>query len=264
MKSTTPFILSLVLCLAAGAEHHAKHLFILSGQSNMQGAGQVEMKENSRNGGKGTLAYLVKNEKTAKKYAHLVNKKGEWITRKDVWIRYDDRQDGLRPGFGFRNTSIGPELGFGAVVGDAIDEPVLLIKTCWGGKNVMVDFRSPSGGMPPKALMERMLAGKKKREPDATMKAVEDVLASRTLGQLLRYVHVGLVVGVKDADAARAAVATQAALAAAGATGVPPPLPIHPGLAADDPTVRAAAVAVLGHDNDSFKNAYSFGKSCIL
>ena len=37
MKSTTPFILSLVLCLAAGAEHHAKHLFILSGQSNMQG-----------------------------------------------------------------------------------------------------------------------------------------------------------------------------------------------------------------------------------
>ena len=37
MKSTTPFILSLLLCLAAGAEHHAKHLFILSGQSNMQG-----------------------------------------------------------------------------------------------------------------------------------------------------------------------------------------------------------------------------------
>jgi len=37
MKSTTPFILSLFLCLAAGAEHHAKHLFILSGQSNMQG-----------------------------------------------------------------------------------------------------------------------------------------------------------------------------------------------------------------------------------
>ena len=37
MKATTPFILSLVLCLVAGAEHHAKHLFILSGQSNMQG-----------------------------------------------------------------------------------------------------------------------------------------------------------------------------------------------------------------------------------
>ncbi len=160
--------------LFATSVSHAKlKVFVLAGQSNMQGAGQVEMKENSRNGGQGTLAYLVKNEKTAKKYAHLVNNKGEWITRKDVWIRYDDRQDGLRPGFGYRNTSIGPELGFGSVVGDAIDEPVLLIKTCWGGKNVMVDFRSPSGSMPPKVLLERMLAGKKKREPDATMKDVE-------------------------------------------------------------------------------------------
>ena len=49
-------------------------VFVLAGQSNMQGAGQVEIKENSRNGGQGTLEYLVKNEKTAKKYAHLVNK----------------------------------------------------------------------------------------------------------------------------------------------------------------------------------------------
>ena len=37
MKLTTSFILSLFLCLIVGAEHHAKHLFILSGQSNMQG-----------------------------------------------------------------------------------------------------------------------------------------------------------------------------------------------------------------------------------
>ena len=109
-------------------------VFVLAGQSNMQGTRQLEMKENSHNGGQGTLANLVKNEKTANKYAHLLNKKGEWITRQDGWIRYDDRRDGLRPGFGYRNMSIGPELGFGSVVGDAIEEPVLLIKTCWGGK----------------------------------------------------------------------------------------------------------------------------------
>lgn len=109
-------------------------VFVLAGQSNMQGTRQLEMKENSRNGGQGTLANLVKNEKTANKYAHLLNKKGEWITRQDGWIRYDDRRDGLRPGFGYRNMSIGPELGFGSVVGDAIEKPVLLIKTCWGGK----------------------------------------------------------------------------------------------------------------------------------
>ena len=51
---------------------------------------------------------------------------------------------------------------------------------------------------------------------------VEDVLASRTLGQLLRYVHVGLVVGVKDADAARAAVANaRQALSDAGWSPAP-------------------------------------------
>jgi hypothetical protein len=37
MKITKPILLSLLLGLSAGAEHHAKHLFILSGQSNMQG-----------------------------------------------------------------------------------------------------------------------------------------------------------------------------------------------------------------------------------
>ena len=37
MKITKPILLSLLLVLSAGAEHHAKHLFILSGQSNMQG-----------------------------------------------------------------------------------------------------------------------------------------------------------------------------------------------------------------------------------
>ena len=37
MKITKPILLSLLLALSAGAEHHAKHLFILSGQSNMQG-----------------------------------------------------------------------------------------------------------------------------------------------------------------------------------------------------------------------------------
>jgi len=37
MKITKTILLSFLLCLSAGAEHHAKHLFILSGQSNMQG-----------------------------------------------------------------------------------------------------------------------------------------------------------------------------------------------------------------------------------
>ena len=139
----------------------------------MQGAGQVNINPKSHTKGKGSLEYLVKDLKTAAKFAHLKDKKGQWVTRKDVWIRYDERQGGLRPGFGARNTTIGPELGFGTIVGDAIEEPVLLIKTCWGGKSIMVDFRPPSSGMPPKAMMEKMLKGMQRREPKATMKDVE-------------------------------------------------------------------------------------------
>ena len=37
MKLVALFIISFFLCILAQAEHHAKHLFILSGQSNMQG-----------------------------------------------------------------------------------------------------------------------------------------------------------------------------------------------------------------------------------
>jgi alpha-galactosidase len=41
---------------------------------------------------------------------------------------------------------MGPELGFGWAVGDALDEQVLLLKTAWGGKDIDVDYRPPSVG----------------------------------------------------------------------------------------------------------------------
>ena len=44
------------------------------------------------------------------------------------------------------SSHIGLELQFGHVVGDYFDEPVLLIKTAWGGKSLHKDFRPPSSG----------------------------------------------------------------------------------------------------------------------
>jgi len=41
---------------------------------------------------------------------------------------------------------MGPELGFGFVLGDYFEEPVLLIKTAWGGKSLYQDFRPPGSG----------------------------------------------------------------------------------------------------------------------
>ncbi len=120
-------------------------VFILAGQSNMQGAGAIQADPN-RNQGKGSLEYLVENAPTAQRYSHLVDEDGDWIVRDDVWIWYFDRKGGLTAGYGARQDRIGPELQFGHVVGDFYDDQVLLIKVAWGGKSLAKDFRPPSSG----------------------------------------------------------------------------------------------------------------------
>jgi alpha-galactosidase len=130
-------------------------VFILAGQSNMEGAGQIKA-DPKRNGGKGSLEFLVKDAATAKHFAPLVDSNGQWRTRDDVWISYLDRKGPLTVGFGARaGETIGPELGFGWVMGDALDEPVLLIKCAWGGKSLAIDFRPPSAGKPTYSLGEK-------------------------------------------------------------------------------------------------------------
>ncbi len=50
-------------------------VFILAGQSNMEGAGQIQA-DPKRNGRKGSLEFLVKDTVTAKRFAHLVDAAG--------------------------------------------------------------------------------------------------------------------------------------------------------------------------------------------
>ena len=120
-------------------------VFILAGQSNMEGQGFIKA-DPPRNGGKGSLEFLVKDPATADKFKHLVGKDGQWVVRDDVWIHYLDRKGKLSVGYGAKEDRIGPELGFGDVIGDAYEEPVLLIKLAWGGKSLAKDFRPPSSG----------------------------------------------------------------------------------------------------------------------
>ena len=114
-------------------------VFLLIGQSNMQGKGSLKH-----------LDQLVKSDPAV--YGHL-KKDGRWVERNDVWIffgdlggRAKDRHGRLTVGYGFPAGRFGPELGFGDVVGDAIAEPVVLLKACWGGQSLAVDFRPPSAG----------------------------------------------------------------------------------------------------------------------
>jgi len=139
-----PLSLVLVTSLSTFAEDRVK-VFVLAGQSNMQGHGKVKAEQRA-NEGQGSLEWLVKNADTASRFQHLVDDNGKWIARDNVNIWYLGRRGALTPGFGFREGYIGPELGFGHVVGNASVESVLLIKLAWGGKSLAVDFRPPSSG----------------------------------------------------------------------------------------------------------------------
>jgi hypothetical protein len=115
-------------------------VFLLVGQSNMQGKGSVKH-----------LEELAAAEPD--KFGHLM-RDGKWVERDDVWIFFSSRKAGDLPtsgrltvGYGFRPPGkMGPEMGFGKVIGDAMDEPVVLLKACWGGQSLAVDFRPPSRG----------------------------------------------------------------------------------------------------------------------
>jgi len=129
---------------AAPAKSPVK-VFVLAGQSNMEGHGFIAA-DPKRNGGKGSLEQVAKDPATADKFKHLLGKDGKWAVRDDVWIHYLDRKGKLTAGYGVKDDRIGPELGFGHVVGEAYEEPVLLIKLAWGGKSLGKDFRPPSAG----------------------------------------------------------------------------------------------------------------------
>jgi len=111
----------------------------------MEGQGFIEA-DPKRNGGKGSLEYLTRDKATADSFRHLKDKDGKWIVRDDVWIHYLDRKGKLTVGYGAKTDRIGPELGFGHVIGETYEEPVLLIKLAWGGKSLAKDFRPPSSG----------------------------------------------------------------------------------------------------------------------
>jgi alpha-galactosidase len=134
-----------VAAAAAGAAEKSVKVFVLAGQSNMEGHGFVAA-DPKRNGGKGSLEFVAQRPDTAARFKRLLAKDGSWAVRDDVWVHYLDRKGKLTAKFGVKEDRIGPELGFGFVVGDAFEEPVLLVKLAWGGKSLAKDFRPPSAG----------------------------------------------------------------------------------------------------------------------
>lgn len=131
----------------AAARPKRLKVFILAGQSNMQGHAKVS-----------TFDDMAIDPKTAPLLKEMRGKDGQPVVCDNVWITsvgclgnaYDDlrEQTGrLTAGFGAGGRdNIGPEFTFGLTMQKRANAPVLIIKTSWGGRSLHTDFRSPSGG----------------------------------------------------------------------------------------------------------------------
>ena len=133
------------------AEKKPLKVFILAGQSNMEGPANIS-----------TFDYIGDDPATAPMLKMMRGADGKPAVSENAWIAYltgaNEKnfvlsgkltagygsmwgQDPTKPG-----DKIGPEFTFGLTMDAALGEPVLIIKAAWGGKSLHTDFRSPSAG----------------------------------------------------------------------------------------------------------------------
>jgi len=185
-----PFIaLTALLCgHTPAAEKKPLKVFILAGQSNMEGHARIE-----------TFDYIGDDPATAPLLKQMRGADGKPTVCNHVWIsyltgKYDGSANGegtgkLTAGFGARGDKptedggkIGPEFLFGLTMDAALKEPVLIIKTAWGGRSLSTEFRPPSAG--PYEFSEAHLAQMQKQGKDIA--AVKAEKAKET-GRFYRY-----------------------------------------------------------------------------
>lgn len=134
-------------------------VFILLGQSNMVGLGKVT-------GPAGSLEHAVK---TKKLYPYLVDAQGAWKAREDVrHVRVMVGRNGAMQIFNDEwlkvvGRTLGPELGIGHALGDAVPETVMLLKSCIGNRSLGWDLLPPGSG---RTLFEGKVHAAYKEKPD--------------------------------------------------------------------------------------------------
>jgi hypothetical protein len=133
------------MTLLGGMSAIAKPLkvYLLAGQSNMQGSAHQS-----------TFAAIGDDPESAPLLKEILDESGKPVVSPNSWVAYRTGRNGadttvhgrVKVGYGFDENRIGPEYGFGLHLDRVLDEPVLIIKTAWGGKSLAIDFRPPSAG----------------------------------------------------------------------------------------------------------------------
>ena len=151
-------------------------VFILAGQSNMQGHAAIS-----------TFDAMADDPKTAPLLKEMRGPNGTLRVCGRTWISsvgclgdaYTDLTEAkglLTAGFGAPENKIGPEFTFGITMEKRLGEDVLLIKTSWGGRSLHTDFRPPSAG--PFIWRAGELAERAMRGEDTEKLAAEKVAAT--------------------------------------------------------------------------------------
>lgn len=177
--------LGLVPGIAGQALARPLKVFILAGQSNMQGHVNIS-----------TFDSMASDPKTAPILQEMRKADGTPRVCQNVWISSigcagDDttEQTGkVTAGFGASRSEIGPEFTFSIYMEKLLDEPILIIKTSWGGKSLNTDFRPPSAG--PYPFNETQLANFKRRGADIEkIKADKANETGRYYRMMIEHVH---------------------------------------------------------------------------
>ncbi|MBL8899812.1 MAG: hypothetical protein JNM84_19430, partial [Planctomycetes bacterium] len=163
-------------------------MFILAGQSNMQGHASIS-----------TFEAMALDPKTAPLLKQMLDAKGQPRVCENVWITsigclgdaYSDlteKKGNLTVGFGAPDDKIGPEFTFGLHLEATLNEPVLIIKTAWGGRSLHTDFRPPSAGA--YAWSEYELTQLKERGEDSSKaKAERDQITGVFYREMIAHVR---------------------------------------------------------------------------
>ena len=163
-----------LLCVSHVSAKTPLKVFVLVGQSNMQGHAEIS-----------TFDHVGMDSATAPLLKEMRNADGTPRVCDNVWISSigndgtEEEYNGqLTAGYGAkgRGTKLGPEFTFGIYMQKHLDEPILIIKTAWGGKSLHTDFRSPGSG--PYEFNEGQLESLKKQGKDIAQARADRAAAS--------------------------------------------------------------------------------------